>query len=298
MWHLSAAMTGSASTAPAVAATHRESDLDGAAGLRIHSQEWLPGGEPRACVVLVHGASEHSGRYRYVVERLLPDGFSIHAVDHRGHGRSEGRRGYVDRFDHVVADLDGLVERTREQHPGRKVFMLGHSFGGCVATAYAVRHQEKLDGLALSAPLVVLEAAPALQRAIARTLSRLAPRTGVYSVDAGRISRDPAEVAAYVADPLNHHGKISARTVTEIAAAVASFPEALPRLTLPLLVMHGTGDRIVPDAGARLVHQRANSPDRALHLYEGFFHEIFNEPAGERDRPLDDLAAWLAARSA
>jgi alpha-beta hydrolase superfamily lysophospholipase len=276
---------------------HQDGHLQGAAGLRLYRQSWTPEGDVKATVVIAHGASEHSGRYGYVVDRLVADGFAVHSVDHRGHGRSEGPRAFLDRFVNVLSDLGQVVDRAREAHPDRPLFLLGHSMGGGVATAFALRHQSKLDGLALSAPLTVLEAAPLPLRMIARTLSKLAPRTGVYEVEAGGISRDPEEVRRYDEDPLVYRGKLPARTVTELADMVAPFADELPRLTLPLLVMHGTADRIVPIAGAELVAERSGSTDSTFHRYDGFFHELFNEPAGERDRPIGDLAAWLAARA-
>jgi acylglycerol lipase len=290
-------VSGSASSPPAGNFEHVEGRLDGEGGVRLHWQAWLPPHPPRAVVVIAHGASEHGGRYRYVVERLVPAGYAVYAVDHRGHGRSEGPRAYLDRIVHVVADLDRLVVLAHAEHPALPVFLLGHSMGGCVAIAYALAHQERLHGLALSAPLAHLEAAPLPLRLVAKALSALAPRTGVYSVDASGVSRDPTEVEAYETDPLVFHGKLPARTVTGLAALVASFPDHLPDITLPVLVMHGTADPIVPVAAAHLIHDRIGSQDRTLRLYEGFYHELFNEPAGERDRPLDDLAAWLDERA-
>lgn len=289
-------MPGSASTSPDVQAVHHDGHFEGSRGCRIFWQAWRPEGDPRAVVVLAHGASEHSGRYRYLVERLVPDGFAIYAVDHRGHGRSDGPRAFVDRLSNVVADFDQLVEMARGAHEGLPLFLVGHSFGGCVALAYALEHQDKLDAMVLTAPLAVVEAAPASLRMIARTLSVISPRAGVFEVDSSTISRDPAEVEAYDSDPLVYRGKLSARTVTEIADAIASFPDRLGKLRIPLLVMHGTHDRLVPLAGAKLVADLAGSEDKTLKLYEGFYHELFNEPAGEREKPLDELAEWLAAR--
>ena len=284
-----------ASDAATVAAAHRTGTLTGAGGLRLHWQAWVPE-EPRAAVVIVHGASEHGGRYRYVVERLAPEGFALYAMDHRGHGRSEGARSLVDRMDNVVSDLDAFVDLVAAETPGLPLFMLGHSMGGCVSIAYALRHQEKLSALALSAPLAALEAAPLPLRLIAKGLSLVVPKTGVYSVPAGGISRDPAEVEAYDSDPLVYRGKLPARTVQELSDTIAHFEEQAPTLTLPLLLMHGTADEIVPDTGTRMVHERAGSTDKTLHRYEGYYHEIFNEPPGERDRVLDDLTAWLNER--
>ncbi len=289
---------GSASSTPEVPAQHVEGHLTGAEGKRIYWQAWAPEGAARAAVIVAHGAAEHGGRYRHVVERLVGQGFVVYAIDHRGHGRSEGSRAQIDRMRHVVSDLDQLVDRIRAEHPRRKLFLLGHSMGGCVAIAYGVAYQDRLDGLALSAPLAALVAAPLALRLIAWGLSVVRPDAGVYRVPSGAVSRDAAEVAAYDADPLNHHGKLPARTVQELADAIARFEADSPRLTLPLLVMIGTADTIVPPAGGRMVHERASSADKTLLTYPGFYHEIFNEPAGERDRPLDDLAAWLTERTA
>jgi acylglycerol lipase len=287
-------MTGSAPSRSAV--SQRDGTLVGTGGIRLHWQAWLPEGTPRAVVVVAHGAAEHGGRYRHVVERLVPAGFALYAIDHRGHGRSGGPRAYVDRLENVVADFDRLVDVAADEHPGVPVFLLGHSFGGCVAVAYALRHQDRLRGLAISAP-VALISAPAVQRLAMRALTSAAPRLGVHRVDSAHISRDPAEVSAYDDDPLVYRGKLPARTVHEMVCATRGFPGSVDRLSIPLLVMQGTADRVVEPAGASLIHERAGSADKTLKLYEGFFHEIFNEPAGERDRPLGDLVAWLEERS-
>lgn len=286
-----------ASSPPVVAHSHTDGRVDGARGATLYWQGWLPEGEERGVVVIAHGASEHGGRYRYVVERLVPEGFAVYAIDHRGHGRSDGDRAQIDRVRHVVADLDLLVEHALACHPGRPVFLLGHSMGGCIAISYALAHQRKLAGLALSAPLAALAAAPLPLRLVARALSVVLPGAGVYKVESAAVSRDPDEVADYESDPLNHRGKLPARTVQELADAIGTFRARSPELTVPLLVMIGTADDLVPPEGGRMVHDGASSADKTLQIYDGFFHEIFNEPAGERDRPLDDLAAWLSERT-
>ena len=128
-----------------------------------------------------------------------------------------------------------------------------------------------------------------------KLLSVVAPSLGVFAVDASKVSRDPAEVAKYETDPLVHHDKLPARTVAELSAAVERFPEQVPAITLPLLVMHGTADVIVPPFASHMVDDRAASEDKRLELYEGLFHEILNEP--ERDRVMDDIAGWIGERA-
>ena len=144
--------------------------------------------------MIVHGASEHSGRYEHVAAALVADGYAVYASDHRGHGRSDGPRAVIDRLANAVADVDRLVSQARAEHPGLPVVMLGHSMGGTVALSYAIRHQERLHALILSGPLAALEAAPAPLRMLGRVLSVLAPQLPLISIDASLVSRDPEVV--------------------------------------------------------------------------------------------------------
>jgi acylglycerol lipase len=272
-----------------------EGQFAGVGDLEIYWQAWLPQDERRATVVIAHGASEHGGRYGHVVEELVPAGYGVYAIDHRGHGRSGGRRAVIDRMAHAVADLDTLVDLVARDDEGRRPYLLGHSLGGCIAIAYAIEHQAKLAGLVLSAPLAIVKAS-APQRAVVRVLSVLAPGLGVAGIDTATISRDPQEVEAYEQDPLVFHGKLQARTAVEIADTTATFPEDVESLTLPLLVMHGSADRLVPPASGKMIHARAGSPEKTLKLYEGFYHELFNESQADRARALNDLSTWLDER--
>lgn len=283
------------SAAPPVgnAGRHLEGRFDGAAGVGIAWQAWLPPAEPRGVVVIAHGGGEHSGRYAHVAARLTTAGHAAYALDHRGHGRSGGRRAFVDRLGNVLDDLDTFVALAASRHPGRPLHLLGHSLGGSFALAYAVRRQERLAGLLLSGPVAALEAASPALRRVARVLSAVVPTLGVYRVDPSRISRDPAVVHAYRDDPLVHHGALPVRTVAEVGTAVERFPAEVPRLRLPMLVMHGGADSIAPPSGSRMVHEHAGSPDRTLRLYDGLYHEILNEP--ERETVLGDVVGWLDA---
>jgi alpha-beta hydrolase superfamily lysophospholipase len=277
---------------------HVEGSFRGAGGLRIHTDAWSDERAPsRAVVVVSHGAGEHAGRYRHVVERLAPYGFALYALDHRGHGRSEGRRAVIDRMANAIADLDRLVEQAATERPGLPVYLLGHSLGGCIAIAYALEHQRRLAGLVLSAPAAALEAASPAVRALSRVLSTIAPNLPVMAIDATAISRDPDEVRAYLDDPLVYHRKLPVRTVAEAARAIESFPSRAPTLQLPLLVMHGSDDRLTPPAGSHMIHERAGSADKTLQIYAGLYHEIFNELPADREQVIADLASWLVQRS-
>ena len=281
----------------AAAISSEEGTFTGAEGLGIVWRSWRGDGPPRAVVVLVHGAAEHCGRYGYVIERIVPAGFPLFSMDLRGHGRSQGDRMVIDRMANVVADIDQLITRARQEVPGVPLILLGHSMGGAIALQYALEHQDRIDALALSAPAADMDTASFQIRLVSQVLTRIAPRLGVYEVDSRAISRDPDEVAAYDNDPLVPRDKLPARTIAEMAGAIAKFPERLQSFHKPLLVMHGGDDRITSAAASRMVDENAASTDKTLIIYEGYFHEIFNEPEAERERPISDLLAWLEAHA-
>lgn len=277
-----------------VEARHEEGRFEGVGGLDIYWQAWLPEKEPQAIVTIAHGGAEHSGRYAWTAGQLTERGYAVYAIDHRGHGRSGGPRAYVDRIDNAVTDLYTLCGLACDRHPGVPLVLLGHSMGGLIALSYALRYQEGLTALVLSAPLAVLDANP-VARATVRALSAVAPRLPIYKIDGTTVSRDPEVVRAYDDDPLNHRGMLPARTVAEIAAAVAANAPRLPELKLPILTVYGSGDRLVDNAGSKLVDERSGGGDSTLIAYDGLYHEVLNEP--ERDRVIADVASWIDART-
>lgn len=270
---------------------HRAGHLEGSQGLTLYWQAWLPEETPKAVVILVHGLAEHSGRYAHVAEHLVAHGYAVYALDHRGHGRSQGRRAQVGRMDYVVDDLHRFAAHVRSDQPGKAVFLLGHSMGGGIALAYALRYQDELRGLVLSSPAILFEGVSPLQARAVKILSALAPGLPVLAIDGTAVSRDPEVVRAYDRDPLNYRGKIPVRTVAEMMRGAERLPDQLGSLRLPVLLLQGTEDRLVPASASRLVHDRASSLDKTLRLYDGLYHEVFNEP--ERGQVLADLSHWL-----
>jgi acylglycerol lipase len=269
--------------------THAEGTL--ASGL--YRQAWTVE-DPVGAVVLVHGAHEHGGRYRHVAERLAAAGYATHAVDHPGHGRSPGRRGNIGS---MAAAVDGVAELVRfagERHPGVPLFVYGHSLGGLIALQYLTGTPDaRVAGAVISAAALDTNTANAVQRTVAPLLSRVLPDLGVLTLDAEAVSRDPEVVRDYRTDPLNHNGRMVARTGAELMATALAMPRRLPSLTMPLLVLHGTADRLVPPAASEVVRAHAGSPDLTVTTYEGLFHEPHNEP--EKDDVLADVVAWLDA---
>lgn len=271
----------------------RPAHTEGTLSSGQYRQAWtVP--EPVGAVVLVHGAHEHGGRYRHVAERLAAAGYATHAVDHPGHGRSPGRRGNIGSMAAAVDGVAALVRHAGEQHPGVPLFVYGHSLGGLIALQYLTgTPAPRVAGAVISAAALDTSAANAVQRAVAPLLSRVLPDVGVLQLDAEAVSRDPEVVRDYRTDPLNHTGKMVARTGAELMATALAMPQRLPALTLPLLVLHGTADRLVPPAASEVVRARAGSPDLTVRTYEGLFHEPHNEP--EKDAVLEDVVAWLDA---
>ena len=269
--------------------THSEGSL--ASGL--YRQAWTVE-DPVGAVVLVHGVHEHGGRYRHVAERLAAAGYATHAVDHPGHGRSPGRRGNIGSMAAAVEGVAELVRSTGEQHPGVPLFVYGHSLGGLIALQYLTGTPDaRVAGAVVSAAALDTSAATVVQRTLALLLSRVLPDLGVLQLDAEAVSRDPEVVRDYRADPLNHNGRMVARTGAELMTAALAMPRRLPSLTMPLLVLHGTADRLVPPAASEVVRAHAGSPDLTVRTYEGLFHEPHNEP--EKDEVLADVVAWLDA---
>lgn len=271
----------------------RPAHTEGTLSSGQYRQAWtVP--EPVGAVVLVHGAHEHGGRYRHVAERLAAAGYATHAVDHPGHGRSPGRRGNIGSMAAAVDGVAALVRYAGEQHPGAPLFVYGHSLGGLIALQYLTGTPDpRVAGAVISAAALDTSAANAVQRTVAPLLSRVLPDVGVLHLDAEAVSRDPEVVRDYRTDPLNHTGKMVARTGAELMTTALAMPQRLPALTLPLLVLHGTADRLVPPAASEVVRAHAGSPDLTVRTYEGLFHEPHNEP--EKDAVLEDVVAWLDA---
>lgn len=276
--------------------THVEGRFTGAAGGQIYWQGWEPAGEPAGIVVISHGFAEHSGRYAHVAARLATEGYACYALDHRGHGQSEGVQGNIHRMTGVCADLGRLIALAGERHDGLPLVLLGHSLGGLIALDYVTSgDQSALSGLILSGAVMVPSVGSKMERLAAKVLSSLTPNLGlVPPLDSSTISRDPAVVAAYDADPLNYRGKISARVGAEALAAIDRVTARLSTITLPVLVLHGTEDQLSQPSGSQLVADRVASQDVTLTLHDGLYHEIFNEP--EQQVVLDEVVAWLAER--
>lgn len=270
----------------------------GGDGSSLNVTRWLPAdGDPKAVILLAHGYAEHAGRYGHVASRLTAAGYAVYAIDHWGHGKSSGTMGFVPSFSFYVDGMAGLIDRVRESWPGTPRLLLGHSMGGLISTLLLVERQRDFVAAALSGPAIVPAEPPSKFTIwISRFLSHYFPRFGVLRLDPTGVSRDPAVVSAYLADPFVYNGKLSARLASEMFNAMATAREDASRILLPILLQHGEADSLTAPAGSQYLFDHVRSADKILKIYPGLFHEIYNEP--ERDAVLDDLIAWFDAQVA
>ena len=267
------------------------------AGAALHVTHWLPAGPPKAVVLLAHGYAEHAGRYGHVAKRLTDAGYAVYAVDHWGHGRSDGTPGFVPRFSAFTDGMAELLTLVEVNHGDTPRLLLGHSMGGLISTLFLIERQSAFVAAALSGPAIVPGAPPSRFTVwISRFLSRFFPRLGVLALDANGVSRDPAVVAAYLADPLVYTGKIGARLGKEFMDSMAAAQAGAPKILLPILLQHGDKDSLAAVAGSQYLFDHVGSVDKTLKIYPGLFHEIYNEP--EREAVLDDLISWFDAHIA
>jgi len=273
-----------------------EGNFKGVRNTNIYYQAWLPEGKVKAVLLFVPGLGDHCGRWMNVVNHFVPLGYAVYGFDHIGHGKSEGAREMVERFDDFTDTLTIYYNMVKGWQTGKPIFLLGHSMGGLIASYYLLDHQADFKGAVISAPLIkVSESISPVTIILGKVLSVLLPKTGILPVDPNGISRDPEVVKAYANDPLVFHGKTPARLAGELLKAMTRVTAEADKITLPFITLQGSGDKIVDPGSAQMLYDKAGSKDKTIKVYEGLYHEVFNEP--ERARVLKDVETWLAAHT-
>ena len=266
-----------------------------AAGANLYWQIWLPDDKPKALILLVHGYAEHSGRYQYFAKHCLDRGYAVFAMDHWGHGKSDGTPGFVPDFSVFHDGVDELLARAEQDFPDLPVMLVGHSMGGLISATYLLSNQSKFAACVLSRPAVKAAEEPsAFLKAISGFLSRFFPKLGVLELDPNGVSRDPKVVADYLADPLVYNGKMGARLAAEMLSNMTRIQENSWQVSLPILLLHGGKDSLAAAEGSKYLDSHIASIDKTLKIYPELFHEIFNEP--EKDEVLNDMTDWLDTR--
>jgi acylglycerol lipase len=275
---------------------HKEGKFRSQNNLNLYYQSWQPQVIPKAVLLVVHGLAEHSGRYTNLVNYFVLGNYAIYALDHQGHGRSEGLPGYVNSFSDYLVDLKTFFELVRQTHQSTKIYLVGHSMGGLIAASYAAQYPEDPAGLALSSP--TLKAGSSISSKdilMARITAALLPKMGIAMLDSSAISRDKKVIEAYNKDPLVHHGKIKARLACELLKAMdRKLTAQMSKIDLPILIMQGSLDRLSNPDGSQRLFETVKSKDKTLKNFEGLYHELFNEP--EHSQVLEFMGNWLNSR--
>src|SRR3954469_23383998 len=273
---------------------HLEGRFTGSAGARLFYQAWVPDpGRPRAVLVNLHGLGDHSNLYPNLASRVPAAGIPLYAYDMRGNGRSPGQRAYLRGWHEYRDDLHAFLLKVTEWQPGTPLFLLGNSLGGLVVLEYALHHADGLAGVIAAAPPLGRLGVPPILMALGRFFSRVVPRFSLrVGMDLTGLARDPAVVQAVLEDPLFHR-RGTARLSTEVTSAIARVQSQAETFSVPLLILHGSADRMVPPDGSREFFSRLRQPDREFREYPGAYHRLFEDLDAEAGLP--DVARWLDA---
>jgi len=272
---------------------HSTGTFIGKGGAEIFYQEWLSN-SPKGVLVFAHGVGEHSGRYANILHELDGKKYSIYALDHRGHGKSGGKRGHVDSFLDFVYDLKFFIDRIREDTGRLPLILLGHSMGGAIAMRYALTYPDDLTALILSSPgLIFAVKTPKIKIALARFLSKILPKLAFPTgIDARGLSHDKKVVEEYINDPLVHD-LMSAKLFVEFTSNNEDCLARAKELNLPVFIFHGKADPIVDCRSSEIVYDRVSSKIKELHIFENLHHETMNETEPERKKVFSLLTKWI-----
>lgn len=271
----------------------KEERIDTTGGLTLFVRSWRPEGTARGVVAICHGVKSHSGYYMWAAAQLVARGFAVYALDLRGRGQSDGERFYIEAFADYLNDVDALMNLARSREPGLPVFLLGHSAGGVVSSVYTLEHQAELAGL-ICESFAFQVYAPDFALAVLKGLSHIAPHAHVLDLKTRDFSRDPHAVQAMLDDPLIAHEVQPTRTVAQLVLADERLKREFPLITLPVLILHGTADKVTKPGGSQLFCDTAGSRDKTLKLYEGHAHDLLNDI--DKEKVMADITSWLDAR--
>jgi acylglycerol lipase len=266
---------------------HYEESLLSEDGSQLHVYRWVPK-NTNAALVISHGWSEHAGRYADLAAWFASNGFEVHALDHRGHGKSEGRRGHVRGWCEYVRDLETL--RSTIDHDYQ--YILGHSMGGMIAMLHLLQHPGVFKAAALSGPACDLSyEIPVLKRLLAATMSSFVPALKIKSdVDPALVCGDPDVVASYSTDPLNH-GVVSARWFSDYLKQINLVKDKATEIETPIAIWHGEKDALVASWVGESLYERLSCQPKQFKIVEGALHEILFEK--DWKNLAQEIKAWL-----
>lgn len=244
----------------------------------------------KAVVVLAHGMGEHSGRYSHVAKKLTDSDYSVVAIDHFGHGKTEGKRGHNPNFDAVLESISKTIEKAKALFPSKPIFLYGHSMGGNVVINYVLKKKHQIKGVVATSPFLTLAfEPPKIKLAVGKLLQKIAPSVTMGNeLDPNHISRDKSEVEKYINDPFVHD-KISPNfSLTFIDTGKWAIENA-NKLETPLFLLHGTDDKIIDYKGSQAFADKSTLA--SIKLYKGGYHELQNDLC--KEEMLQDVTDWL-----
>jgi len=258
----------------------------------IYYQYWLPESPPRAVMLIAHGLNEHCGRYEHLAAYFTDKGFAVYGLDHIGHGKSSGTRSFAKDFPAFINPILTYLGMINEWQQGLPVYLVGHSMGGLIGANFLIDHQDKVQGAVLSGSLTLLpDYVSDFTIRIGKLLSIVLPKMRLLSIDANGISRDKAVVKAYKDDPLVYTGKMTARISNVMNDGIARIAAEGSKINLPVLLLHGSEDSLCDPECSEYLHNLISSQKNQLIIYDGVFHEVYNEP--EQETVFNDVLKWL-----
>ncbi|PJZ25316.1 lysophospholipase [Leptospira hartskeerlii] len=263
---------------------------------KLYAQAWTKSGANRV-IVFCHGFGEHSGRYSNLIQYFKDSDVNFYGLDLRGHGKSDGKRGHASGFEAFVDDLADFVQEVRKREHRDKILLLGHSMGGVVVIRYALEgiNQDYIYGVVACSSALKIPTTPfqRFQISVAGFLRKIAPSTTLdANLDTNLVSRDPEVVQAYIDDPLVH-GKVSFSMGYELFQQGAIANKKAGILRTPILILHGLADGIADPAGSLEFYNHLVYKNKRMKTYKGFYHELMNEPVGEREKVLKDIKEFM-----
>lgn len=269
-------------------------------GRTLNLFHWTATGTPEVLVLaLIHGYGEHAGRYAHLAERLGKRGISVVAADLRGHGKSSGARGHVERFEEYHTDAKAILDAAKERANGHPVALMGHSMGGLVVSHWLLNGGGRgVAGVVLSSPYLGLALeVPAAKVLAGKVMSRLLPGLGLESgLKGSDVTRDPELARIYDTDPLNNK-KATARWFTEATKAIDEVHTRAAELSAPMLLLYGGADRVASADATDRFKAKLRGPDVTAERLADHYHELVNEPQAVRDAVMDRIGTWLLARA-
>ncbi|KAM8930815.1 monoglyceride lipase [Pelodytes ibericus] len=267
-------------------------------GQYVYCRYWKPSASPRALVFIVHGAGENCDRYDDLAQTMTSMNFLVFAHDHVGHGQSEGERMIVSDFQIFVRDGLQHVDLMKKEYPNLPIFVCGHSMGGAISILMVSERPADFSGVILISPLVLPnpESVSSFKVFAAKILNHVLPNFSLGSIDPNFVSRNKKEVETYMTDPLVYHGGMKVSFAVQLLNATSRVERALPQFKFPVLLLHGTADKLCDIRGSQLMMDTVPSEDKTLKVYEDAFHALHKELPEVASSVFQEIESWLLQR--